>query len=163
MDRTLCTVPLGNVFICDMKIDNFSPALHYSRSSKELHSTCVCSCITSTLDKHHSTCQTVYPQFLHSVADTSWGRLAQRITSCQEQELDLENEVTPTVAQPPGTLFLPTSTTLLTPVHSENDSSVLYDRAYHWLLLALLYMSHSGALQISRWLIDRLNMWVDER
>jgi len=26
----------------------------------------VSSCITSTLDKHHSTCQTVYPQFLHS-------------------------------------------------------------------------------------------------
>jgi len=39
----------------------------------------------------------------------------------KEQELDLENEVSPTVAQPPGTLFLPTSTTLLTPVHSEND------------------------------------------
>jgi len=32
---------------------------------------CACSCITSTLDKHHSTCQTVYPQFPHSVADTS--------------------------------------------------------------------------------------------
>jgi len=28
----------------------------------------------------------------------------------------------PTVAQSPGTLFLPTSTTLLTLVHSENDS-----------------------------------------
>jgi len=39
----------------------------------------------------------------------------------KELELDSENEVTPTVAQPPGTLFLPTSTTLLTPVHSEND------------------------------------------
>ena len=64
---------------------------------------------------------------LHSVADTGWGRLAQRmITSCQEQELDSENEVSPTVAQPPGTLFLPTSTTLLTPVHSENDSRVYF-------------------------------------
>ena len=74
---------------------------------------------------HHSTCQTVYPQFLHSVhADTGWGRLAQWITFCQEQELDLENEVSPTVAQPPGTLFLPTSTTLLTPVHSQNHSGV---------------------------------------
>jgi len=31
------------------------------------------------------------------------------------RELDLENEVSPTVAQPPGTLFLPTYTTLLTP------------------------------------------------
>ena len=39
----------------------------------------------------------------------------------KEQELDLENEVSPTVAQPPGTLFLPTSATLLTPVHPEND------------------------------------------
>ena len=42
-----------------------------SRLSKELHTSCVCSCVTSTLDKHHSTCQTVYPQFLHSAADTS--------------------------------------------------------------------------------------------
>ena len=32
--------------------------------------------------------------------------------------------------------------------------SVLYDRAYRWLLLALLDVSYSGALQISRWLID---------
>jgi len=79
-------------------------------------------------DKHQSrpTCQTVYLQFLHSVADTGWGWLAQRITSCQEQELDLENEVSPTMAQPPGTVFLPTSTTLLTPVHSENDSRVFF-------------------------------------
>jgi len=35
-------------------------------------------------------------------------------------------ELTPTVAQPPGTRFLPTSTTLLTPVHSENDSTVYF-------------------------------------
>ena len=60
---------------------------------------------------------------------TQQGRHAATIRP--EQELDLENEVSPTVAQPPGTLFLPTSTTLLTPVPSENDSSVLYDRAYH--------------------------------
>ena len=32
--------------------------------------------------------------------------------------------------------------------------SVLFDRAYHWLLLALLDVSYSGALQISGWLID---------
>ena len=94
--------------------------------SKALYTSCVCLCITSTLDKHHSTCQAVYPQFLHYVADTGWGRLAQRITFCQEQELDLENEVSATVAQPPGTLFLPTSMTLLTPVHSENDSRVYF-------------------------------------
>ena len=79
--------------------------------------------------------------------------LAQQITFCQEQELDLENEVSPAVAQPPGTLFLPTAMTLLTPIHSENKS-VLYDRAYHWLLLALMDVLYSGALQISRWLID---------
>ena len=94
------------------------------RLSKELHTSCVCSCISSTLYKRHNTCQTVYPQFVHSVADTDWVRLAQRITFCQEQELDLDNEVSPTVAQPPGTLFLPTSTKLLTSVHSENDSRV---------------------------------------
>ena len=34
--------------------------------------------------------------------------------------------------------------------------SVLYDRAYHWLLLALLDVSYSGAVQISRCLIDWL-------
>ena len=39
-------------------------------------------------------------------------------------------------------------------LRSINDSSVLYDRAYHWLLLALLDVSYSGALQISHWLID---------
>ena len=32
--------------------------------------------------------------------------------------------------------------------------SLLSDRAYHWLLLAFLDVSYSGALQISRWLID---------
>ena len=32
--------------------------------------------------------------------------------------------------------------------------NVLFDRAYHWLLLALLNVSYSGALQILRWLID---------
>ena len=34
--------------------------------------------------------------------------------------------------------------------------SVLFDRDYHWLLLALLDVSNSGALQISRWLIGWL-------
>jgi len=34
--------------------------------------------------------------------------------------------------------------------------SVFFARAYHWLLLALLDVSYSGALQISRWLIDWL-------
>jgi len=111
----------------------------------------------STLDRHHSTCQTVYPQFLHSVADTGWGRLAQRITFCRERELDSENEVSPTVAQPPGTLLLPTSTTLLTPVHSENDSRVYFMIVLTTeLLLALLDVLYSGALQISRWLIESI-------
>ena len=125
------------------------------RLSKELHTSCVCSCIISTLDKHHSTCQTVYPQFLHSVADTGWGRLAQRmITSCQEQELDSENEVSPTVAQPPGTLFLPTSTTLLTPVHSENDS-----RVYFMTVLTADYCWRSWTCRIAapyKFHVDRL-------
>jgi len=55
------------------------------------------------------------------VADTSWGRSAELFTFCQEQELDLENVVSSTPVQPPGTTFLPTFATLLTPVHSEND------------------------------------------
>ena len=108
-------------------------------------------------DKHHSrpTCQTVYPQFLHSVADTGWGWLAQRITFCQEQELDLENEVSPTVAQPPGTLLVPTSTTLLTPVHSENDSRVYFMivlttdyrwRSWTWRI-AVPYKFHVGLIE----------------
>ena len=131
---------------------------YYTSSHFMLHvwpTSCVRSCITSTLDKNHSTCQTVYPKSQQSVADTGWGRLAQRITFCQEQELDLENDVSPTVAQPLGTLFLQTSKTLLTPTHSGNDS-----RVYFMIVLttdlALLDVSYSGALQISRWLIDWL-------
>ena len=103
------------------------------RLSKELHTSCVCSCITSTLDKHHNTCQTVYPQFL-----------AQQITFCQGQELDLENEVSPFVAQPPATLFLPTSMKLLTSVHSENDS-----RVYILIVLTTDYRWRSWACQIA--------------
>ena len=38
--------------------------------------------------------------------------------------------------------------------------SVLFDRAYHWLLLALLDVSYSGALQISRWLSYRPTGWL---
>ena len=54
-----------------------------------------------------------------------------------------------------------TSTTLLTPVHSENGSSILFDRTYHWLLLALPDVPYSGPPEISHhwlidWLIDRL-------
>jgi len=37
--------------------------------------------------------------------------------------------------------------------------SVLFDRTYHWLLLALLDVSYSGALQILRWLIDWFPQW----
>jgi len=39
--------------------------------------------------------------------------------------------------------------------------SVLFDRAYHWLLLVLLVMSYSGALWISHWLIDWLIIFVN--
>ena len=73
---------------------------------------------------HHNTCQTVYPQFLQPVTDTGWGRLAQQSTFCLEQEPDLENVVSSTPVRPPGTLFLPTFTTLLIPALSENDSRV---------------------------------------
>jgi len=52
--------------------------------------------------------------------------------------------------------------TLPSDLHDITDTStfrkrlknVLFDRAYNWLLLALLDESYSGALQISRWLID---------
>ena len=128
------------------------------RLSKELHTSCVCSCDTSTLDKHHSTCQTVYLQFLHSVADIGSGRLTQRIAFWEERELDLENEVPPTVAQPPGTLVLPTSTTLVALVHSENDS-----RVYFLIVLTTDYCCCSSSCHIAApyefhidWLIDWL-------
>jgi len=54
--------------------------------------------------------------------------------------------------------------TLPSDLHDITDTStfrkwlknVLFDRAYNWLLLALLDESYSGALQISRWVIDWL-------
>ena len=61
-------------------------------------------------------------------------------------------------AQPPGTLFLPTSTTLLTPVHSENDS-----RVYFMIVLTTDYCWRSWTCRIAApykfhvdWLIDWL-------
>jgi len=57
--------------------------------------------------------------------------------------LDLENKVSPTVVQPPGTLFLPTSTKLLTPVHSENDS-----RVYSMIVLTTDYCWRSWMCRI---------------
>ena len=69
--------------------------------------------------------------------------------------------------------------TLPSNLHDITDTStfrkrlkhVLFDRAYNWLLLALLDESYSGALQISRWLIDWLTRnylthpadWLHER
>ena len=159
--------------------DNVKPALKQLQwlpvQQRIILTSCVCWCTRFITDKHHNTCQTVYPQFLQPVTDTGWGRLAQWSTFCLEQEPDLENVVFSTPVPPPGTLFLPTSTTLLCvswdvkpythslppsttlliPVLSENDSSVLFDRVYHWLLLALLDVSYSGTLQIA-WLIDWL-------
>ena len=61
------------------------------------------------------------------------------------------------MAQLPGTLFLPTSTTLLTPVHSENDS-----RVYSMIVLTADYRRRSRTCRIAArykfhvdWLIDR--------
>ena len=56
------------------------------------------------------------------------------------------------------------SNTLPSDLHDITDTStfrkrlknVLFDRAYNWLMLALLDESYSGALQISCWLIDWL-------
>jgi len=126
------------------------------RSSTELHTSCVCSCTTSTSDRHHNTCQTVCPQLLKPVADTGWGRLAQRLTFCQEQELDLENMVSSTPVQPPGTLFHPNFMTSLTLVLSENDS-----RMYFLIVLITDYCWRSWTCRIAApykffidWLID---------
>ena len=94
------------------------------------------------------------------ITDAGWGRLAQRITFCQEQELDLENEVSPTVAQPPETLFLPTSTTLLTQVHTENDS-----RVYFMIVLTTDYCWRSWTCRIAapyRFYVDWLIDWLIE-
>ena len=38
--------------------------------------------------------------------------------------------------------------------------SLLYDHAYHWLLLALLDVLYSGSLQISRWLIWLIDIYI---
>ena len=111
--------------------------------SKELHTN-----TTSTVDKHHNTCQTVYPQLLQPVAVSSWGRLAQLFTFCQERGFFYSG---PAVWN-----------TLPSVIHDITDTSTsrkrlksaLFDHAYHWLLLALLDVSYSGGLQISHWLID---------
>jgi len=57
--------------------------------------------------------------------------------------------------------------TLPSDLHDITDTStfqkrlknVLFDRAYNWLLLALLGESYSGAVQISRWLLD-WSVWL---
>ena len=104
------------------------------------------------------TWQIVYPQFLQPVADNGgWGLLAQRLTFCQGQELDFENVSSSTLVQPPGTLFHPTFTTLLTPVHSENDS-----RVYFLIVLITDYCWRSWTCRVAApyksrvdWLIER--------
>jgi len=124
------------------------------RLGKELYTSCVCLCITYMLDGHHNTYQILYPQSLHSVADTGWGRLAQRITFCQEQELNLENEASPTVAQPPGN-----------PLPPENDS-----RVYFLIVLTTDYCWRSWTCRIAApykfyvdWLIDSQLSWQMDR
>ena len=96
----------------------------------------------------------LYPQFLHPVADTVWGLLAEWLTFCQEQEQDLEK------------WYLLLRSSCLE--HSSIRPSRHYWYEYiqkttqectsrsslNWLLLALLDVSYSGALQISHWLID---------
>ena len=100
-----------------------------------------------------------FPKFPHSHAPF----VAQRFTFCLEQEPDLENVVSSTPVQLPGTLFILIFTTLLIPIHSESDSRVYFDCAYYWLLLVLLGMSYSGALQMPCWLMDWLINWLMTR
>jgi len=89
-----------------------------------------------------------------------YGRLAQRISLyvlSRTRTTDLENEVSPTVAQPPGTLFLPTSTSLLTPVHSESDS-----RVYFMIVLTTDYCWRSWTCRIAapdKFHVDSLIHW----
>ena len=106
------------------------------RFSKELFTSCVRSCTSFTTDKYHSTCQTVYSQFLQPVTDTGWGRLAQRATFCVEQEPDLENVVSSTPVRPLGTLVLPT--------FSDNDS-----RVYFLIVLTTDYCWRSWTCRIA--------------
>ena len=90
------------------------------------------------------------PQYLSdcvstaSEADTGWGRLAQRLTFCQEQVLDLKNVVSSTPVQPPGTLFHPIFMTSLTLALSENDS-----RMYFLILLITDYCWRSWTCRIA--------------
>ena len=99
---------------------------------------------------HYIHIGTVFPQFLQPAADTDWGPPAQRPTFCQEQEQDLANVA--------GTLFHPTFVILLIPVHFRKRlKNVLFWSCFKLILLALLDVSYSGAIQILRWLIDWLN------
>jgi len=144
--------------------DHVKPALkqlHGCRSSTELHTSCVCSCTTSISDRHHNTCQTVCPQLLKPVADTGWGRLAQRLTFCQEQELDLENVVSSTPVRRLEHFSIRSSWH-----HLHYYFQKMTQECTFWTCLslttvgapgrALLDVSYSGALQILRWLIDWL-------
>ena len=101
----------------------------------------------------------VYPQFLHSVADTDWGRLHGSADYVLPRTRIRFGERGYSYCGPA------TWTTLPSDLHDITDTgtfrkrlkSVLFDRAYHWLLLALMDVSYSGALQISHWwLIDWL-------
>ena len=70
--------------------------------------------------------------------------------------LDLENVASSTPVQPPGTLTSDLHNITDTHAFWKWFKSVLFDRAYNWLLLALLDMLYSGAIHISHWLIDWL-------
>ena len=99
----------------------------------------------------------INPQFLHSVADTGWGRLAQRITFMPRTRTRF-GERGFSYCGPAASNTLPSDLHDITDTDTfrKRLKSVLYDRAYHWLPSALLDVSYSGALQISRWLIDRM-------
>ena len=94
-------------------------------------------CVPVHAPRPHRTSTTI-PQFMQPASDTGWGQLAQRFMFPKEQELDMENVVSFTLVQPPGIFFLPTFMTLLTPVHSENNS-----RMYFSIVLTTDYCWHS--------------------
>ena len=104
---------------------------------------------------------TQYPQFLHS-------SVRYRLRSTGSADYILRR--TRTIFGERGFSYCGPATwnALPSDLHDITDTgtfrkrlkSVLYDRAYHWLLLALLDVSYSGALQISRWLIDWSIDWL---
>ena len=132
--------------------------------SKELHTSCVCSSITSTLDKHHNTCQTV------STVSALSGRYWLRSTGSADYVLPRRTrfgERDFSCCGPAAWNTLPSGLHDITDTGTfrKRLKSVLFDRAYHWLLSVLLDMSYSGTrtnFMLIDWSIDDLIWCVNK-